>query len=249
MTEPLTSTPSSRIALLACAVFEREVAMLVADSGRVAESCFLEIGLHDRPELLRKHLQQELDRVDSRDDISAIVLAYGLCGRGTDGLRSGRHPLVIARGHDCITHFLGSKERYSELQAQCPQAYYYTPAWNRARRVPSQERLEALRADYAARFDPDEVDFLLETERALWAGRDRAIFLDMGTRDAGAEAVYAKGCADWLGWSFQRMPSNPSLLRDLIFGPWDETRFQLVQPGQVLRFTCSPEIFKAESPS
>ena len=32
--------------------------------------------------------------------------------------------------------FLGSKEAYAAHQRSCPSCYYYTPGWNRARRVP-----------------------------------------------------------------------------------------------------------------
>jgi len=42
-------------------------------------------------------LQANLEAVDARTDIEAIVLAYGLCGRGTVGLRPLRHKLVILR--------------------------------------------------------------------------------------------------------------------------------------------------------
>ena len=90
-------------------------------------------------------LQDNLDDVDARTDIEAVVLAYGLCGRGTVGLRPLRHQLVIPRAHDCITVFMGSKEAYADHQRRCPTCYYYTPGWNRARRVPGPEMMETLR--------------------------------------------------------------------------------------------------------
>jgi len=243
---PDSSQPQSLsgIAVLGCAVFEKELQALALNPGRVVESCFLEIGLHDQPPVLRQRLQAELDRLDARNDIEAIVLAYGLCGRGTDGLRAGRHPLVIARGHDCMTHFMGSKERYAAHQAEHPESYFYTPGWNRARRVPGPDRLAWLREDLSRRFDPDDVDFLIEQEKACWSTRNKAVYLELGTEDAEVEADYAKRCADWLGWSFERMPRDVSLFRDLILGPWDEARFQIVRPGQSLRFDCGPQIFK-----
>ncbi len=158
-----------RLALLACNVFEKEIALLASQAAHIAETRWFEMGLHDHPDQMRIKLQEALDSLDTREDIEAIALAYGLCGCGTVGLRAGRHPLVIPRAHDCITLFLGSKERYTAHQAACPSCFYYTPGWNRNRRVPGPERLETLRAELLEKFDADDVDFLIETEREQWA--------------------------------------------------------------------------------
>ena len=63
------------IALLACSVFEREIALHARGANHVAEVRFFEMGLHDRPDELRVTLQQNLEAVDARTDIEAVVLA------------------------------------------------------------------------------------------------------------------------------------------------------------------------------
>ena len=115
-----------RIALLACSVFEREIALYGSDADHIIETRFFEMGLHDNPDHLRATLQTALGELDVRNDIEAVALAYGLCGRGTAELHPLRHRLVIPRAHDCITIFLGSKERYAAHQKACPSCYYYT---------------------------------------------------------------------------------------------------------------------------
>jgi len=235
-----------RFALLACSVFEREIELHARGATHIAETRFFEMGLHDRPGQLRDKLQEQLAAVDARTDIEAVVLAYGLCGRGTAELRPLSHKLVIPRAHDCITVFLGSKEAYAEHQLRCPTCYYYTPGWNRERRVPGPERLAAQRAEYAAKFAPDEAAFLLETERAQWALNDTATYLDLGTADAEAEAAYARRCADWLGWRFEHLRGDATLLRDLLWGRWDAERFQTVEPGEQLGHAPNHRIFRAE---
>ncbi|MBE2212663.1 MAG: DUF1638 domain-containing protein [Opitutaceae bacterium] len=237
-----------RVAVLACSVFEQEIALLARGASHIVETCWFEIGLHDNPDQLRATLQDHLAAVDRRDDIDAIVLAYGLCGRGTAGLRTSRHPLVIARAHDCITLFLGSKEAYAEHQRRCPTCYYYTPGWNRSRRVPGPDRLEKLRADFAAKFDPEDVDYLMNAERDQWMLHDTATYIDLATDDAAREAAYAQGCADALGWRFEHIHGDPALLRDLLWGRWDEARFQIVEPGRQLGHVADERILRAESP-
>jgi hypothetical protein len=237
---------SPAIALLACSVFEQEIRQVTHGLGNIVEARFFEMGLHDRPDMLRSILQENMDAVDVRPDIDAVVLAYGLCGRGTAGLRPLRHKLVIPRAHDCITLFMGSKEAYAEHQHLCPTCFYYTPGWNRDRRVPGRERLETMRRELAGTFEPDDVEFLVESERDQWAMHDTVTYLHLDTGDAGAEAEYARKCADWLGWKFELKRGDPALLRDLILGNWDAGRFQIIEPGMQLGHAPDESILRAE---
>lgn len=235
--------------MLACSVFEQEIALLAGDAPHIKETRFFEIGLHDHPDRLRATLQENLAAVDTRTDIEAVALVYGLCGRGTAGLRPLRHKLVIPRAHDCITVFMGSKEAYAGHQRRCPTCYYYTPGWNRGRRVPGPEKLAALKEALERRFDPDDVDYLLEIERAQWAQHDTATYIDLGTEDAETEADYARRCAEWLGWKFERIRGDASLLRDLLHGRWDDARFQIVAPGMQLSHATDDTILRADPAS
>lgn len=237
-------TDLPRIALIACDVFKEEIALHGGDEAHIVEKRFLEVALHDRPERLRRDLQAEIDRLDARADIDAIVLAYALCGLGTAGLRAGRHRIVIPRGHDCITVFMGCKERFACQHAACPDSYYYTPGWMKANRTPGPERLESLRAELLQKFDPDDVEFLVEAEKSNWAQHGRAVYLDLGTLGAAAKAAEAEKAALALGWKFERLPGDPGLLRDLLAGRWDDERFQIVEPGMALAHSPDGAIFK-----
>ena len=236
--------PFPRIALIACRVFEEEIALHGGGAPHIVETRYLEVGLHDHPDSLRKSIQSEIDRLDERTDLDAVVLVYALCGRGTSGLRSGRHKLVITRGHDCITVFMGSKEKFACQQSACPDSYYYTPGWMKANRTPGPERIESLRAEFTEKFDPDDVEFLLETEKANWAQHGRAVYLDLGTSGADEKAASAEKAATSLGWKFERIPGDPSMLRDLLEGRWDQCRFQIIPPGEVLDHSPDERIFR-----
>ena len=236
-----------RIALLACEVFRGELRMLSHDHGRIMDERMMEIGLHDQPARMREVLQDALDRLDCRDDIDAIVLAYGLCGCGTAGLRAGRHPLVITRAHDCIAVFLGSRKLHAERLAKCPGCYHYTPGWNQARRVPGPDRMEKLQAEYAEKYDPEDVDFLLETERELWKNYHTATYINTSTPDTSQEEAYAKACAAWLGWDFERVEGDLTLLRDLLDGAWDDERFLVIPPGGRIAMSADERVMRVEN--
>ena len=240
--------PPPRLAVLACDVMKDEIALHTAGATHLVETRFFEIFLHDRPDHLREILQRELDAVDARPDIDAVVMVYGLCGRGTVGLRPRRHRLVIPRAHDCITLFMGSKEAYSDHQRRCPTCYYYTPGWNRSRRVPGPEMFEAMRRDLATRFDDDDIDFLIESQHEQLALHDTATYLDLGTAAADEEASYAGKCAEFMGWKFERQAGDPGLLKDLLWGRWDAERFLILEPGQQLGQATDESIMRADDP-
>ena len=236
---------SPRIGLIACRVFEDEIALHGGKSPQILETRYLEVGLHDHPDNLRKAVQAEIDAFDARDDLDAVVLAYALCGLGTAGLRAGRHRLVIPRGHDCMTVFMGTKEKFACQQAAAPDSYYYTPGWMKADRCPDPRRLESLRAEYSEKFEPDDVEFLIESTKANWAQHGRAVYLDLGTPGADEKAAEAEASAKALGWKFERIPGDPSLLKDLLSGRWDAERFQIVEPCAALDHSPDDKIFRA----
>jgi hypothetical protein len=234
------------IGLIACDVFSHEITIAAGNATHILHRKSLPIGLHDRPNEMYVALQAAIDEMDNQPNIEAIVLGYGLCGLGTAGLSARKLPLVIPRAHDCITVFLGSKERCAEHRQNCHGCYHYTSGWNRARRVPGPDRIAALHEEYTGTYNEEDVNFLLESERSMWSPYHTATFIDTGTSDATAEAAYAQSCADWLGWKFEIIPGDPSLLHDLLRGVWDEERFQIIHPGHQLAHSPDSAIMRTK---
>ena len=57
--------------------------------------------------------------------------------------------------------------------------------------MPGPEKIEASRKALASKFDEEDVEYLLATEREQWAMHNTATYLDLGTSDAepGAESL------------------------------------------------------------
>jgi hypothetical protein len=161
------TTPQNlpRTAVITCAVLEQELAHFARGLTHIIRFEVMEQGLHNDPPKLRTELQAAIDRVEATCDAEVIVLGYGLCSRGSEGVKTKRARLVIARAHDCITHLLGSKERYAEYVATKPGTYWYSPGWNKHHIPPGQERHAKLRQQYVAQFGEDNADFLMESEQ------------------------------------------------------------------------------------
>lgn len=219
-----------RFYLIACRALWREVCFVAANCEQALDIQFLKRGLHDQPDLLRQVLTEEIAKADE-DGYDAVLLAYGLCGRGIAGLRAGRIPLVIPRAHDCITLLLGSKERYRQYFAQYPGTYWYTPSWIETANQPSRERYEARLKEYVERYGEENGRYLMETLENWVTRYSRATYIDWGLGDNERYKRFTRECAQSLGWEYDELRGDPALLRDLCEGRWHEDRFLVVPPG------------------
>ena len=125
-------------------MLEYEIEHFARECPHIVHVEMLPQGLHNEPDRLRRELQEAIDKVEAEHAPEAIVVGYGLCSRGTEGVRTKRAKLVLARAHDCITLLLGSKERYADYVGQAPGTYWYSPGWNKHHLPPGQERYRVL---------------------------------------------------------------------------------------------------------
>jgi len=113
------------IVVIACKVFqgllERFLPPDLAD-----QVTFLDYGLHENPKKLTDALQEQINSIQKP---SLILLGYGLCGNGLDGIQSGQHTLLIPRADDCIAILLGSYQAYLREFNDNPGTYYLTKGW------------------------------------------------------------------------------------------------------------------------
>lgn len=61
-------------------------------------------------------------------DKKTVIIAYGLCGKGTEGIVSHKCRLVIPRFDDCTNMLLCTGKRKSRGLTQ-PDTMYLTPGW------------------------------------------------------------------------------------------------------------------------
>ncbi|MAE61714.1 MAG: hypothetical protein CMJ49_10215 [Planctomycetaceae bacterium] len=238
---PISNPPKT--AIITCAVLEQEFAQFAEGLDYIAHVELMEQGLHNEPERLYQQVQLAIDRIEAdQPDVQAIVLGYGLCSRGTEGVTARRCKLVIARAHDCITLLLGSKERYAQYLAEHPGTYWYSPGWNIHHTPPGKERYERQYQQYVDNFGEDNAEYLMEMEQHWFKSYDRATFVDLGTSDIDTHLDYTRKCADWLGWSFDRQHGDTRLLRALLEGRWDDEDFVVLEPGHTIRMTDGPEV-------
>lgn len=236
--------------IIACDVLRDEIRSVMQSCRQILHLEILEQGLHNDPPKLRTVLQQAIDRLEpSINGADTIVLGYGLCSRGIEGVKTQRCKLVIPRAHDCITLLLGSKERYAQYVAQHPGTYWYSPGWNRCHTPPGPQRYQKLYDQYLQKFGEEDARYLMETEQAWFSQYSRATYVDVGVAATESDVQYTKDCATWLKWDFDRQHGSPELIRALLRGDWDAERFLVLNPGQEAKMTADTQIITLNVPS
>jgi hypothetical protein len=113
------------VRIIACRVPQDALEPLLPED--LAEDIILQdYGLHRVPDKVMRTLQR---RIDDVNEPSLIVLGYGLCGNGAQGVKSRQHTLLIPRTDDCIAILLGSRRAYRRESNAVPGTYYLSKGW------------------------------------------------------------------------------------------------------------------------
>lgn len=213
------------VVLIACKVFEehfRQSEMVV--------SHYLDYGLHQRPKQLHSALQEEIDAIATP---SLVVLGYGLCGNGLNGIEAGKHTLVVPRVDDCIAIFYGSREVYLEQIEAQPGTYYLTKGWLEVGSDPLSE-YEGL----VEKYGEETADWLMEAQYRHYR---RLMFVAHRTEELEAyrpRALEVAAYCERFGMVYEEYLGSAAFLNQisavLEHRQADQQRFIIVPPGGIL---------------
>ncbi len=237
--------------LITCEVLAREVYLCAAHSRNIIDIELVEKGLHQKPEILRAELQRRIE--ETRDGVyDAILLGYGLCSNSVVGLVAPDTPLVVPRAHDCITLYLGSRDKYNAQFTAHPGTFYYTVDYIERGSDGSSEwaalgtgvdtDMEAVYEEYVEKYGKDNADYLMEVMGAWSQNYSRAAFIDMEVARFLGYDRKAQEQAERRGWVYERLEGSMALIKALTEGKWPEKDFLIVNPGQKVIATYDERI-------
>lgn len=215
------------IVLLACAVFRNLLEDFLSDE-LLSEVTFLDYGLHAIPKNLKVAVQESLDAIE---EPSLVVLGYGLCGNGLDGIQAGVHTLLIPRADDCIAIFLGSYAAYRKEFDENPGTYFLTKGWLESGSDPLQE-FENLIEKYGQ----ETAEWLMNTQYQHYK---RLVFIAHSQEDLDEPRARQVGeyMARW-GIRYEEITGSDLYLRKLAeIADQTESKnddFLVIQPGEEL---------------
>ena len=246
--------------VLACEIAFREICHCAACSPNIIEPEFLPQGYHDIPKTGLVEIQKRIDAVPA-GKFDAILLGYGLCSNIITGLTTTHTPLVIPRAHDCITFFLGSKERYRAFFNAHPGTYYYTSGWLECVRrrgeaslqqgttfMPSnvQAAADATYRQWVEKYGEEQANYLRETMGNWAATYNHGTLIDFDfTRPLKLREQVQAICARQ-GWQYEEAAGDLGLFQRWLDGQWDPQDFLVVPPRHKVVTTFDDGIIGAE---
>ena len=243
-----------RIAMIGCMVMNREISLLTAKSENIIRVWWLRQGLHDTPDVLRAQLQKTIDEIEQENQalresqrFQAIVLAYGLCSNGVIGLRSRSLPIIVPRGDDCISLFLGSAERYRMLFREMQGVYWYNRGWIEQSFTPSRENYEIQRQEYVRDYGEENADYLMECTNSWMTNYKCCAYISSPLGDEPEMEAYAKQASEDFGWEFRRVPGSMMYLEALVNGPWNDNQFLICLPESRIEADYTDKILQSKS--
>jgi hypothetical protein len=246
-----------RLKLISCEVFYREFNTVVARSPHTVDAEYLPKALHDIGTTgMRERLQAVIDRVND-PTYDAILIGYGLCNNGIVGLTGRGQRLVVPRAHDCITLFLGSKERYLDYFQNNGGVYFQTTGWIErgeakgelsqftvGNRLKTQQSFEEM----VARYGEENAKYLWEELGNPEKHYGKMTFIEMGIeRDSSFERI-AQEKAEGRNWKFEKVQGDMGMFQRLVDGIWNDNEFLIVPPGRRVAAPYDDGIIALEEP-
>ncbi len=233
--------------VIACGVLATDLKQLADALKQEVRLHFLPGGLHATPDRLREELQKTIDSVSKDLTASRIVIGYGVCGRGTVGLKAGSVPLVIPRVHDCIALFLGSDAEYRRQFSAHPGTYYLSAGWveekgdgGPRRNMGSDGAAHPLYTTFeqlADAYGEDNADYITDFMQSWTRNYTRSAFIDTGVGKS--KESYAKQACDManrFGWEYARLQGTHDLLIEALTTRETSDTILVVPPGSTTRY-------------
>jgi hypothetical protein len=161
-----------RIGIVACETFERSLEHLTRDDADIVHKEYLEFGLHEYPEELKKKVVEKVNSLEGKVD--AVLLGYGICNSLKGITNKMRVPTVQLVGDDCIGVLI-TPEGYDRERKKCAGTVYHTPYFAKMNREWTEKKLRSEMPNFEEL--GIDVDWYLAR---LFDGYSRVLFIDDG---------------------------------------------------------------------
>jgi hypothetical protein len=195
-----------KIGIIACETFERGLEVLTRDDPDIAYKEYLEFGLHEYPEDLKKAVVEKVNSLEGKVD--AVLLGYGICNSLRDITKEMKVPTVQLVGDDCIGVLI-TPEEYSRERRICAGTMYHTPYFSKMGKDWFARKLKEQMPDY------EELGITLDWYlKTMFNGYQRVLFIDDGLGNMEEYELMSRRFADDLNLRYERRCGTLELLAD-----------------------------------
>lgn len=208
--------------LIACGMLEDEINSLYREMDCKIPVIWVERGFHNSPGKLKEKLQE---LIDQNQDCDEILLTFGLCGNGTEGLLSRKTTLVMPKFDDCIHMLLCDGNRSCRGLTE-PGSIYLTRGWTL-----DSEAILTQYETYIEEYGEESAEAILEM---MYGHYETISVIDTGCCELSSVMEYAKKAAELLELSTRKVSGSVCILRQLLTGCRGEN-FIVKNPGEPVK--------------
>jgi len=194
-----------KIGIIACVTFEDQLNYLLKDDPDVVYKEFLEFGLHEHPEELKRVVREKVDSLQGKVD--AVFLGYGICNSLKDIAKSLKVPTMTLDADDCIGVLLTTEE-YGKERKKCAGTLYHTPYFAGKMGVDWFENSFRKEMPNFEELGVDTKWFLDQ----MFAGYSRVLYIDDGLADKCVCEAKSRDFADQMKMRFESRCGTLSML-------------------------------------
>ncbi|MFO7789455.1 MAG: DUF1638 domain-containing protein [Bacteroidota bacterium] len=209
--------------IIACGSIKTELEYIKRVYDADVKLIFMPQDFHRTPQKMAAMLQHNIDK--EAEKAQQIVLGYGLCSNGTAGLEAPETGLIIPRIHDCITMYLGSRERYKEAEKQYPGTYFLTKHW-----IDNEfDPLGLVNNEYTERVGYDMAVEAMETELKNYK---HIAFINTPGIEAEKYRKIAHQNAEFFNKTFIELKGDDTYFKKILTGPYDPENFVILKHNE-----------------
>ena len=210
----------SKTYLIICDTILVESRSIIPDDMIIMRQSF---SLHEKPDLLRSHLQEVIDGIPGKGD--TIVLGYGLCSNATVGLTSAHHRLILPRIHDCIALFCGSQACFEKHRNEAIGTLFLTKRF-----IESEDGTYHL-LEYDKYIERYGEELAQQYTRMVLEHYERAAVVDTGEYDTTPYKELARKFCELYDLEYHEITGDQRLMLKLFTEEWDHEVI-VKEPGE-----------------
>jgi hypothetical protein len=208
--------------IIACEVMKEEI--LSMDPLADVEFEFVSMNYHLYPKKLGKELQNIIDKSTG---FNRIILAFGLCGGASNGLRANNCILTIPKVHDCISVFL-----YNGKGCACDfkkeiGTFYLSSGWMITEKSILSDHQRTMK-----KYGEKKAFSILNR---MYDNYKKVLFIKTGYPLEHEIIEESKEIAKLLDVKHETIDGKTAFIQKIVKGPWDDKNFINIDPFEVLK--------------
>jgi hypothetical protein len=208
--------------VIACEVMKEEI--LSIGEFIDVEFEFVSMNYHLHPKKLGKELQ---DIIDRSMDFNRIILAFGLCGGASNGLKANNCTLTIPKVHDCISVFLYNGEGYACDFEKEKGTFYLSCSW-----MITEKSILSEHQRIVQKYGEKKAFSILNR---MYDDYKKVLFIKTGSSSEDELIVQSKEIAKLINVNHEVVEGKTDFIERIIQGPWEDKNFINIAPWETLK--------------